>query len=77
MSDYSKSVRAVVLNNGQEVPDVIGHDPDPSAPGGIRYVGYARNGRRVTFTADEIASVMDADWVLQTAWVDECMNKQR
>lgn len=76
MSDYSKHVKAVRLNDGQEVPDVIGTDPDPSTPEGYHYVGYGPNGKRIVFTAADIAEVLDTEFVLHTTWVDECMAKQ-
>jgi hypothetical protein len=74
--EYNSRVTRVTLKDGTVISDVMGSDPDPAAPGGVRYVGFDANGARRTWTSDEVASVDDAQYDKAESWVDEQMRRQ-
>lgn len=76
MSAYGTRVTACRLADGTVIVDVMGTDPDPDGPDGIRWVGFDAAGLRRWWYTPEIVERTDVEWSLRTTWVEECMAKQ-
>ncbi len=73
---YNSAIRALYLKDGTFIADVMGTDPDIENPAGPTWVGFDADGNRRKWKAADIDRIHDAEYALQTSWVDEQMDKQ-